>query len=78
MPTISVIAMNIGWLFGGLIVVENVFAYPGLGRLLLTAIRNQDVTVLLATTMLIAAIYMVSNLLADLLYRVFNPKIRYS
>lgn len=78
LPTISVIAMNIGWLFGGLIVVENVFAYPGLGRLLLTAIRNQDIAVLLATTMLIAAIYMVSNLLADLLYRVFNPKIRYS
>jgi len=78
LPTISVVAMNIGWLFGGLIVVENVFAYPGLGRLLLTAVRNQDIPVLLAATMLIAAIYMISNLAADLLYRVFNPKIRYS
>lgn len=76
LPTISVVAMNIGWLFGGLIVVENVFAYPGVGRLLLTGIRNQDIPVLLATTMVIAGIYMVSNLAADLLYRFFNPKIR--
>ena len=78
LPTISVIAMNIGWLFGGLIVVESVFAYPGLGQLLLFAIRNQDVPLLQAVTLLIAAIYMVSNLAADLLYRVFNPKIRLS
>ena len=76
LPTISVVAMNIGWLFGGLIVVEQVFAYPGLGQLLLFAIRNQDVPLLQAVTLLIAAIYMVSNLAADLLYRVFNPKIR--
>lgn len=76
LPTISVVAMNIGWLFGGLIVVESVFAYPGLGQLLLFAIRNQDVPLLQAVTLLIAAIYMVSNLAADLLYRVFNPKIR--
>ncbi|MEZ4631314.1 MAG: ABC transporter permease [Deinococcales bacterium] len=76
LPTISVIAMNIGWLFGGLIVVESVFAYPGLGQLLLFAIRNQDVPLLQAVTLLIAAIYMLSNLAADLLYRLFNPRIR--
>ena len=78
LPTISVVAMNIGWLFGGLIVVESVFAYPGLGQLLLFAIRNQDVPLLQAVTLLIAAIYMTSNLVADLLYRFFNPKIRLS
>ena len=41
-PTISVIAVNIGWMIGGLIIVENVFAYPGLGRLLLVAIQSRD------------------------------------
>lgn len=76
LPTISVVAMNVGWLFGGLIVVENVFAYPGLGRFLLTGIRNQDIPVLLATTLLIALIYMLANLAADLLYRLLNPRLR--
>lgn len=78
LPTISVVAMNVGWLFGGLIVVENVFAYPGLGRFLITGIRNQDIPELLAATIVIAAIYMLANLAADLLYRFFNPKIRFA
>lgn len=78
LPTISVIAMNIGWLFGGLIVVENVFAYPGLGRFLVTGLRTQDIPELLAATIVVAAIYMLSNLAADLLYRFFNPKIRFA
>lgn len=77
LPTISIIALNVGWLIGGLIVVESVFAYPGIGQLLLLAIRNQDVPLLQAVTLLIAAIYTISNLIADLLYRYLNPRIRY-
>ena len=78
LPTITVIAINVGWLIGGLIVVESVFGYPGLGRLLIEAIRNRDVPLLQSTTLLIATIYAVANLIADLLYVRLNPRIRYS
>jgi peptide/nickel transport system permease protein len=77
LPTISIIAINVGWLIGGLIVVESVFAYPGLGQLLLMAISNHDVPLLQSVTLVIAAIYTLSNLTADLLYRTSNPRIRY-
>ena len=76
LPTISIIAMNIGWMLGGLIIVENVFAYPGLGRLLLTSISSRDVPLLQALSLLIAATYAVSNLLADLSYGILNPRVR--
>jgi peptide/nickel transport system permease protein len=77
LPTITVIAISIGWLIGGLIVIENVFNYPGLGRLLLSAIRNRDFPVIQAITMTIVVGIVVSNFLADLLYAVLNPRIRY-
>lgn len=77
LPTVTIIAINVGWLMGGLIVVETVFAYPGLGQLLLLAIGNQDLPLLQAVTLLIAAIYALSNLAADVLYRLLNPRVRY-
>lgn len=76
LPTISVIAVNVGFMIGGLIIVENVFAYPGLGRLLLVSIQSRDVPLLQALALLIAAIYSVSNLIADLSYGLLNPRIR--
>jgi peptide/nickel transport system permease protein len=78
LPTITIIAINIGWLIGGLVVVESVFSYPGLGRLLVDAVGNKYVPVLQSVTLLIAAIYAVANLAADLLYAYLNPRIRYS
>lgn len=78
LPTISVIAVNVGWMFGGLIIVENVFAYPGLGRLLLVSIQSRDVPLLQALALLICVTYSVSNLLADLSYGLLNPRIRIS
>ncbi len=78
LPTISVIAVNVGWMFGGLIIVENVFAYPGLGRLLLVSIQSRDVPLLQALALLIAVTYSLSNLLADLSYGILNPRIRIS
>jgi|TARA_B100002003_G_C14131965_1_gene544393 peptide/nickel transport system permease protein len=76
LPTISIIAMNLGWMLGGLIIVENVFSYPGLGRLLLESIDSRDVPLLQALSLLIAVTYAVSNLAADLCYGVLNPRIR--
>ncbi|GMU40768.1 MAG: glutathione ABC transporter permease [Chloroflexota bacterium] len=78
LPTISVISLNVGWLLGGLILVENVFSYPGLGRMLLTSIQTRDVPLLQALSLLIAAAYAFSNLAADLAYTWLNPRIRFA
>jgi len=78
LPTISVVAVNVGWMIGGLIIVENVFASPGLGRLLLVSIQSRDVPTLQSLALLIATIYCISNLLADLSYGLLNPRIRMS
>jgi peptide/nickel transport system permease protein len=78
LPTVTVIAIGIGWLIGGLIVTESLFSYPGLGRLLLFAIQRRDIPLLQAITLLLVLVFSVSNLLADLLYAVMNPRIRYT
>ncbi|NJM07824.1 ABC transporter permease [Candidatus Gracilibacteria bacterium] len=76
LPTITVIAISVGWLISGLIVVENVFNYPGLGRLLTFAIDRRDLPLLQAITMITVTVFAVSNLIADLLYAYLNPRIR--
>jgi peptide/nickel transport system permease protein len=78
LPTISVVALNVGWLLSGAVLVENVFAYPGMGRLMLQSISMRDIPVVQAVTLAAAAIYALANLGSDLLYSWLNPKIRYS
>ncbi|MBU2601384.1 MAG: ABC transporter permease [Actinobacteria bacterium] len=78
LPTITVIAISIGWLMGGLIVTESVFGYPGLGRLVLFAVQRRDIPLIQVTVMVVVLIYGVSNLIADMLYAVLNPRIRYT
>lgn len=78
LPTISVVALNVGWLLSGVVLVESVFAYPGIGRLMLQAINSRDIPVLQAVVLAAAALYALANLGADLLYRWLNPRIRYS
>lgn len=77
MPTITVLALDIGWLIGGIVVVEMVFSYPGIGRLLMFAIERHDLPLIQASILVVALIYCLANLLADLLYALVNPKIRY-
>ena len=76
LPTVTVVAMGIGWLIGGLIVTEAVFGYPGLGRLLVYAIQRRDLPLIQASSMIIVFVFTFSNLGADLLYSVLNPRIR--
>jgi peptide/nickel transport system permease protein len=76
MPTVTVIAISFGWLIGGLIVIENVFNYPGLGRLLVFAIDRRDLPLLQAITMVTVFGFALANLAADLLYGYLNPRIR--
>ena len=77
LPTITVVAIGIGWLIGGLIVTESLFSYPGLGRLLLFGIQRQDLPLMQATTMLIVLAFSMANLMADILYAYLNPGIHY-
>ncbi|MBC8100672.1 MAG: ABC transporter permease [Armatimonadetes bacterium] len=76
LPTITVIGLSIGWLIGGLIVIESVFNYPGLGSLLVTAVEQKNIPLLQAIVMVIIFFFAASNLVADLLYALLNPRIR--
>jgi peptide/nickel transport system permease protein len=76
LPTITVIAISFGWLIGGLIVIENVFNYPGLGRLLVFAINRRDLPVVQAVAMITVIAFATANLVADVLYGALNPRIR--
>ena len=77
LPTITILAMDVGWLIGGVVVAETVFAYPGIGRALIFSIERHDLPMIQASILVIAAIYCSANLVADLLYAYFNPRIRY-
>jgi peptide/nickel transport system permease protein len=76
LPTITVIATQTGYLIGGLVVVETLFNYPGLGRLIFTAVTDKDFPMLEAGVLVIGVVYLVATLIADILYTVLNPRIR--
>jgi len=78
LPTVTVLAGNFGWLMGGLVVVETVFAFPGLGGLLVFAIQQRDIPLVEAAIVVIAGLYAVANLAADVAYTYLDPRIRYS
>lgn len=77
LPTVGIVATNVGFLMGGIVVVETVFAYPGLGRLLVDAINHRDVPVIQMSALVIALTYALANLLADILYGYLDPRVRY-
>ncbi len=77
LPTVTVVAISFGWLISGLIVVENVFNYPGLGALLTFAIDRRDVPLMQAITMIAVVAFALANLVADLLYAYLDPRIRF-
>ena len=76
LPAINVIALTVAWLLGGVVVVEVVFNYPGLGRLLVDAISDRDLPVVQAITMIVAVTYVGVNLVADILSLALNPRLR--
>jgi peptide/nickel transport system permease protein len=78
LPTITIIGMNMGWLFGGLVVVETLFGFPGMGSLLMTAIKTRDVPLIEACVLLITVIYSLSTMITDILYSYLNPRIRFA
>lgn len=77
LPTLNVIAMNVAWLIGGVVVVETIFNYPGLGTLMIRSVQARDLPTILLITVLSAVTYVVCNLLADLAATLLNPRLRY-
>jgi peptide/nickel transport system permease protein len=75
-PAIQVTALQLAWMAGGVVVVEFVFSYPGIGSLFIDAVDNRDMPVVQTITMLAAAIYVVLNLLADLATIAVTPRLR--
>ncbi|MGP2436111.1 ABC transporter permease [Streptomyces sp. JW3] len=75
-PVVTVVGVQVGALVGGAVIVENVFAWPGLGSLVVEAVANRDYTVVQGATLLIAGLVVVLNLVADLLIAQLDPRIR--
>ena len=75
LPVLTVIGFQLSYLFGGVVIIEQVFSYPGLGRLLFNSVLQRDVPVIQTSVLIFAAITMTSNLVVDLLYAVFDPRI---
>jgi len=76
-PVVTLMGMSVGMIFGGSVIVETVFAIPGVGRLLVSSIFGQDYVVVQAITFVVASIVLVVNLIVDLSYAWFDPRIRY-
>lgn len=77
-PTVQVFALNLQWLVGGIVVTEYVFGYPGLGQALVNAVNSRDIPLVQTVALMIAAVYLALNILADLLVVLLIPKLRTS
>jgi peptide/nickel transport system permease protein len=77
-PVVTVVAVEIGYLLGGSIIIEQVFGYPGMGLLLITAITARDYPVIQGTILVYALFFLLINLLTDLLYALLDPRIKYA
>ncbi|WP_027350983.1 ABC transporter permease [Halotalea alkalilenta] len=78
LPTITIVALDIGYLLGGIVVVEEIFAIPGIGRELISAVNARDLPVIQAGVMILAATYCLVNFLADLAYAYLDRRIQYA
>ena len=77
-PAITVLAINIGFLIGGTVIIENVFAIPGLGQLMINSIFERDFTVVQGVTLVFAIMVILLNLMADVAYAALDPRVRFS
>ncbi len=77
LPTIAVVATQVGYLIGGLLVIEKLFNYNGIGQRIYTAAQNKDFAMLQSGVMIVGIVYLIATLVADILYSVFNPRIRF-
>jgi len=78
LPTIAVIATQLGYLIGGLVVIEKLFNYNGIGQRIYTAATNKDLPMLEIGVLIVGVVYLTATLIADILYAILNPRIRVS
>jgi peptide/nickel transport system permease protein len=78
LPTIAVVATQTGYLIGGLVVIETLFNYPGMGRLIFTAANQKDFPLLESAVLIVGIGFLIATLVADLAYSLLNPRIRYA
>jgi peptide/nickel transport system permease protein len=76
-PVVTVLGLQVGTLLGGSVITETIFAWPGIGRLAVSAIYNRDYPLIQGTILISAAIFVIVNLLVDLSYLILDPKIKY-
>lgn len=76
-PTLTVIALEFGYLLGGAVITETIFAWPGVGRWLFLAVQARDFRAVQGGVLLLAAVFVLANLIADVLYAWLDPRIRY-
>jgi glutathione transport system permease protein len=76
-PVVTVVGLQMGYLLGGAVVTETVFAWPGIGRLIVQSIAARDFPVVQASVLLLALTFVMINLLTDVLYRVLDPRIKF-
>ncbi len=76
-PTVTIVGIQFGALLGGAVIIETVFAFPGVGTMLLTAVNQRDYPVVMGVTLVIALLYTITNLLVDFIYMWLNPRIRF-
>jgi peptide/nickel transport system permease protein len=76
LPTINIVALTIAWLFGGVAIIETVFNYPGIGKLMINAITDRDFVLVQGIALILAGVVISLNLIADLLTLVLNPRLR--
>ncbi len=77
-PILTILGLQMAWLLGGAVIVEQVFAWPGMGRLMIQAVQSKDMPIVQAGVIVFALIVMFSTLIVDVLYAVVDPRIRYS
>jgi ABC-type dipeptide/oligopeptide/nickel transport system permease component len=76
-PTVTAVGLQVGYLLGGSVLTETVFARPGLGRLLVDSIQSRDLAVVQGTIMLLSLVFVVVNLIVDIIYVRLDPRIHY-
>jgi len=76
LPTINVVALTLAWLLGGVAIIETVFNYPGIGKLMIGAITDRDFALVQGIAIILSAVFIALNLIADLLSMILNPKLR--
>jgi ABC-type dipeptide/oligopeptide/nickel transport system permease component len=76
-PIVTVLGLDLGLLLGGTVIIETVFAWPGVGRLTVQAINNNDFPVVQVTVFLLASIFVIINMSVDIIYTYLDPRIEY-